>query len=106
MPGADAASLRQRAEQRLLAAQRAGDDASLLSALGALAAALPAGGAGVSIQTLQFQGGALEIKLRAADAGGLERLGQQLRSSGWRAEITGGGAVADGYEGRMRLVRG
>ena len=106
MPGGGTANLRQRAEQRLPAAQRAGDDAGLLSALGALAAALPAGGEGVSILALQFQGAALEIRLRAADAGGLERLGRQLRSAGWRAEITGGGAVGAGYEGRMRLARG
>ncbi len=80
--------------------------AGFLSALGALADAAPAGGDGVAIQTLQFQGGALEIKLRTADADRLERLSQRLRAAGWRTEITGGGAVSGGYEGRIRLVRG
>jgi general secretion pathway protein L len=106
MPGGGSVQLRQRAEQRLLAAQRAADDAGFLSALGALADAAPAGGDGVAIQTLQFQGGTLEIKLRAADAERLERLSQRLRAAGWRTEITGGGAVSGGYEGHIRLVRG
>ncbi|MCC7461474.1 MAG: hypothetical protein IT480_03325 [Gammaproteobacteria bacterium] len=104
MPGGGNRNLRQRAEQRLLAAQRSTDDAGFMSALGALANALGAGGE-VSIQSLHYQAGALEIKLRTSDADGLERLGRQMHSAGWQAQITGGGAVAGGYEGRMRLVR-
>ncbi len=106
MPGGGTANLRQRAEQRLLAAQRADDDAGFLGALGALATAVPAGGDVAAIQALQFQAGALEVRLRAADAAGLERVNQRLRASGWRAEIVAGGAVSGGYEGRIRLVRG
>jgi general secretion pathway protein L len=104
MPGGGTANLRQRAEQRLLAAQRAADDAGFMSALAAVAAAVPAGGGGVAIQTLQFQGGALEVKLRAGDADGLERVNQRLRAAGWRSEVTAGGAVSGGYEGRIRLA--
>ena len=107
MPGASGSSnLRQRAEQRLLAAQRTGDAGGLLSALGALAGAVPAAGGSAVIETFQFQSGALEVKLRAADADSVERLNQQLRAAGWRAELTAGGAVNGGYEGRIRLVRG
>jgi general secretion pathway protein L len=104
MPGGGTANLRQRAEQRLLAAQRGDDQAGFMAALGAIAAAVPAGG-GVTLQMLQFQGGALEVKLRAADADGLERVNQALRAAGWHADITAGGAVDGGYEGRIRLVR-
>ena len=106
MPGAGGTTnLRQRAEQRLLAAQRAGDDAGLMSALAAIAGAVPAAGGGAAIQTFQFQGGALDVKLRANDAESLERVSQQLRAAGWRAEITSGNAISGGYEGRLRIVR-
>lgn len=105
MPGGGVVNLRQRAEQRLLAAQRASDDAGLLGALGALATALPAGGDAAAVQAVRYQGGALEVKLRATDAEGLEKVSQRLRAAGWRAEILGGGAVSGGYEGRLRLVR-
>jgi type II secretion system protein L len=100
------ANLRQRAEQRLLAAQRSTDGSGLLSALAAIAGAAPAAGGGAAIQTFQFQGGALDVKLRASDAESLERLSRQLRAAGWRAEITAGGAVSGGYEGHIRLARG
>jgi type II secretion system protein L len=106
MPGEGSTTgLRQRAEQRLLAAQRADDGSGLMSALAAIAAAVPAAGGATAIQTFQFQGGALEVKLRANDADSLERLSQQLRAAGWRAEITAGGAISGGYEGRIRLAR-
>jgi general secretion pathway protein L len=106
MPGeGGGANLRKRAEQRLLAAQRGDDGSGLMSALAAIAGAVPAAGGGASIKNLQFQGGALEVQLRANDAESLERLSQQLRAAGWRAEITSGGAVSGGYEGRVRLAR-
>jgi len=106
MPGAGGATnLRQRAEQRLLAAQRAGDVSGLMSALAAIAGAVPAAGGGAAIQTFQFQGGALDVKLRANDAESLERVSQQLRAAGWRAEITSGNAISGGYEGRLRIAR-
>jgi general secretion pathway protein L len=106
MPGEGGVSkLRQRAEQRLLAAQRADAGSGLMSALAAIAGAVPAAAGGAAIQTFQFQGGALDVKLRARDAESLERLSQQLRAAGWRAEITAGGAISGGYEGRIRLAR-
>ncbi len=106
MPGAGGTTnLRQRAEQRLLAAQGAGDASGLMSALAAIAGAVPAAGGGAAIQTFQFQGGALDVKLRANDAESLERVSQQLRAAGWRAEITSGNAISGGYEGRLRIAR-
>jgi general secretion pathway protein L len=107
MPGeGDVAGLRARAEQRLLSAQRVDDGTGLLSALTAIAASAAGAGSGTAIQTLQFQGGALDVKLRANDAEGLERMSQQLRAAGWRAEVTSGAATGDGYEGHIRLARG
>jgi hypothetical protein len=76
-----------------------------MSALAAIAGAAPVAGGGAAIQTFQFQGGALDVKLRANDAESLERLSQQLRAAGWRADITAGGAISGGYEGRIRLAR-
>jgi general secretion pathway protein L len=106
MPGeGGTANLRQRAEQRLLATQRTADGSGLMSALAAIAGAAPVAGGGAAIQTFQFQGGALDVKLRANDAESLERLSQQLRAAGWRADITAGGAISGGYEGRIRLAR-
>lgn len=107
MPGeANVAGLRARAEQRLLAMQQTDDTTGLLGALTAIAASTAGAARDTAIQTLQFQGGALDVKLRANDAEGLERMSQQLRAAGWRAEVTSGAATADGYEGHIRLARG
>jgi general secretion pathway protein L len=104
MPGEGTGNLRQRAEQRLLAAQRADDGFGFMGALSAIAVAVPAAG-GAALQNLQFQAGAYEVRLRTADASGLERVSQRLRAAGWHADIISGGAISGGYEGRIRLAR-
>lgn len=101
-PGTGA--VRSRLEQRLLAAQSDASGAGFMPAVAALAQAL--NGAHASLQALSYREGGLDLKLKATDAESLERINQALRSSGWQAELTSGGAAASGYEGRIQLRRG
>jgi hypothetical protein len=76
-----------------------------MPALSALAQAL-GGVHGASLQALSYRDGGLDLKLKASDAESLEHVNQALRSSGWQAELTSGGAAAGGYEGRIQMRRG
>ena len=96
--------VRSRVERRLLAAQSESGAAGFMPALAALAQALS--GAHASLQALSYREGGLDLKLKASDAESLERVNQALRSNGWQAELTSGGAAASGYEGRIQLRRG
>jgi general secretion pathway protein L len=98
----DTGSARARIEQLLLAAQGGDNRAGLLPAMQALAEAL-AGAPGARLQSLDFRDGVLQLKLRAGDAQGLERITQSLRSAGWNAELVSGAAAGDAYEGSLRL---
>jgi general secretion pathway protein L len=101
MPGVqNTADARRRMEQRLAAARGAGQ--GLLPALQALAQA-QAGAPGTSLQALSFHDGTLDLKLSVRDAASLDRLSQSLRSSGWQANLTGGGNAGNGYEGRIQV---
>lgn len=97
--------VRSRIEQRLLAAQGDASGSGFMPALAALAQAL--GNAhGTTLQALSYRDGGLDLKLKASDAESLERIDQALRSNGWQAELTSGGAAASGYEGRIQMRRG
>jgi hypothetical protein len=75
-----------------------------MPALAALAQAI-SGARGASLEALSYRDGGLDLKLRAGDAESLERIDQALRSDGWQAELTSGGAAATGYEGRIQIRR-
>jgi len=87
-------------ERRLAGARGAGT--GLLPALQALVQARDAA-PGTSVQSLNFHGGALEMKLSAPDATSLDRLSQSLRSNGWQADLTGGANSGSAYEGRIQM---
>jgi len=104
MPGdPNTLDARRRMEQRLNAARGAGG--GLLPALQALAQARDAV-PGMSVQALQFHGGALDMKLSAPDAASLDRVSQALRNSGWQADLTGGSNAPSGYEGHIQVRAG
>jgi len=96
---ASAADARRLMEKRLAGAPGAG---GLLPALQALVQARDAA-PGTSVQSLNFHGGALELKLSAPDASSLDRVSQSLRSSGWQADLTGGTNTGSAYEGRIQM---
>jgi general secretion pathway protein L len=93
---------RARIEQLLLAAQGGDNRVGLLPAMQALAEALAAA-PGARLQSLDFRDGVVQLKLRAGDAQGLERINQSLRSAGWNAELLSGASAGDAYEGSLRL---
>lgn len=95
-------SVRTRIEQALRAAQSGDDQVGLMPAMQALAQALGAA-PGARLQGLDFRDGTLQLKLRASDAQGLEKINQSLRAAGWNAELVSGGAAGDAYEGSLRL---
>jgi len=101
MPGdAGVGDARHRMEQRLSMARGAGG--GLLPALQALAQARDAA-PGTSVQSLNYKGGSLEMKLSAPDATSLDKLSQSLRSNGWQADLAGGTNAGAGYEGRIQM---
>jgi len=97
---ASSADARRLMEKRLAGARGAGG--GLLPALQALVQARDAA-PGASVQSLNFHGGALEMKLSAPDASSLDRLSQSLRSNGWQADLTGGSNSGSAYEGRIQM---
>ncbi len=103
MPGESGSNdARRRMEQRLLALRSGGGANGLLGALQALATARGAV-AGTTVQSLNFHDGVLELTLNAPDAASLDHLSQQLRSSGWQADLVGGGTVGSAYQGRVQI---
>ena len=82
----------------------AGDDIALVlvTALANARSAAPQ----ARIESLRFQNGALEIKVRADNAESLERINTQLRSRGLQAELLSGAASDSGYDGQIRIRRG
>jgi len=100
---ASASEARKLMERRLTGARGAGE--GLLPALQALAQARDSA-PGTSVQSLNFHGGSLEMKLSAPDATSLDRLSQSLRSSGWHADLTGGSNAGAAYEGRIQMRSG
>ena len=99
-PGMGDARLRM--QQRLLAVRSGGGAGGLLGALQALAQAR-GGAAGTSVQSLNFHDGLLELTLNAPDAASLDHMSQQLRNSGWQADLIGGNTVGTAYQGRVQI---
>jgi general secretion pathway protein L len=93
---------RRHMEQRLAALRSGGGASGLLGALQALAQAR-GGTPGTSLQSLNFHDGVLELTLNAPDAESLAHLSQQLRSSGWQADLVGGNTVGSSYQGRVQI---
>ena len=104
MPGEPSTlDARRRMEQRLAATRGAGG--GLLPALQALAQArdtVP----GLSVQALQFHGGALDLTVSAPDAASLDRMSQELRRNGWQADLTGGSNTGSVYQGHIQVRPG
>jgi len=97
---ASASEARRVMERRIAGGRGAGE--GLLPALQALVQARDAA-PGTNVQSLNFHGGALEMKLSAPDATSLDRLSQTLRSNGWQADLTGGTNTGSSYEGRIQM---
>jgi len=97
---ASAAEARRVMERRIAGGRGAGE--GLLPALQALVQARNTA-PGTNVQSLNFHGGALEMKLSAPDATSLDRLSQTLRSNGWQADLTGGTNTGSSYEGRIQM---
>jgi general secretion pathway protein L len=100
---ASASEARRLMEKRLAGSRGAGE--GLLPALQALAEARDTA-PGTSVQSLNFHGGALEMKLSAPDATSLDRLSNALRSNGWHADLTGASNSGSAYEGRIQMRSG
>lgn len=102
----DVGTAKRRMEDQLVALRAGGGDAAgLLPALAALAQARSSAPESV-IQSVGFDAGAVQVRVRAPNAETLERLSAALRSTGWQAELQGGAASGDGYEGRISLRMG
>jgi len=103
MPGESGSNdARRRMEQRLVALRSGGGANGLLGALQAVATARAAV-AGTTVQSLNFHDGLLELTLNAPDAASLDHLSQQLRNSGWQADLVGGSTVGSAYQGRVQI---
>ncbi len=104
LPGdSDGANPRARIEQRLLAVRAGqGDTGPWLRALAALASARIASPE-AELESLGLESGAVNVRIKAANAESLERISAALRASGWQAELQGGSASENAYEGRIRL---
>lgn len=103
MPGAQmSADARSRMSRRYQALQDNGGQSGLLPALGAFAAARNAA-PDAELLGLSMREGTLDLRVHAADAASLDRINQQLRSSGLMTEISSGTAADSGYEGRIQI---
>jgi general secretion pathway protein L len=103
MPGEPSTvDARRRMEERLLTLRSGGGSNGLLGALQAVARARDAA-PGTSVQSLSFHDGVLELTLNARDAASLDHLSQQLRSSGWLADLVGGNTIGGAYQGRVQI---
>ena len=58
------------------------------------------------LEALNFHDGALQLKVRAADAQSLDRINRTLRAAGWQADLVSGAAAGDAYEGNIQLRGG
>jgi general secretion pathway protein L len=97
---------RREVERQLIALRAAGSGAGdFLPALAALAAAR-ATVPDARVESVTYQPGSLDVKLQAADAASVERINAALRAGGWQAELQGGAAVGQGYQGRIKVMPG
>lgn len=94
---------RVRMEQQLTTIRSGGGSGGdLLPALAALAQARGAS-PDAELQSLGFDAGTVDVRIRAGSAESLERINASLRNGGWQAELQGGTASAEAYEGRIRI---
>ena len=90
-------------EQQLLAIRSGGSSGGdLLPALAALAQARSAA-PDAELESLGFDAGTVDVRIKAKSAESLEKINASLRNSGWQAELQGGTASAAAYEGRIRI---
>ena len=106
MPGeTNTSNARRRMEARWTALQGSTDSSGLLAMLAAVAQAR-AGSSGTSLQALSYRNGLLELQVSAPGADALDHISQQLRSSGWRADLTSGTSSGGAYQGRIQMKPG
>ncbi|MFO1427522.1 MAG: type II secretion system protein GspL [Steroidobacteraceae bacterium] len=100
------ADLRREIDRRLIAVRSAGSGGGdFLPALAALAqarASVPT----AQLERISYESGALDVQLRASDAAAVERVNAALRGGGWQAQLQGGSAVGEQYQGRIHIVSG
>jgi general secretion pathway protein L len=100
MPGMANTPNARKVMETKLAAVRAATTSGLLPALEAMVQArntVP----GSVVQALSFRSGSFDLKVSAPDAASLDRMGQNLRSNGWQADLASGNSVGSAYEGRL-----
>lgn len=87
-------------EAKLRQAQDASESSGLLAMLSAVSQAR-AGAPGTSIQSLSFRDGSLEMQVNGPGADALDHISQQLRSSGWQADLTSTNTAGSAYQGHI-----
>jgi type II secretory pathway component PulL len=106
MPGEhNSSNARRRMEARLTALQGSTDSSGLLAMLSAVAQAR-AGSTGTTLQALSYRDGLLELQVSAPGADALDRISQQLRTGGWRADLTSGSTSGGAYQGHIQMKPG
>jgi type II secretory pathway component PulL len=102
MPGMANTPNARKVMEAKLAAVQAATTSGLLPALEAMVQArntVP----GSVVQALSFRNGSFDLKVSAPDAASLDRMGQNLRSNGWQADLASGNSVGSAYEGRLMV---
>jgi general secretion pathway protein L len=102
---AGAGEVRARAEALLRGGDAATGRGALLPALQALALAMHAA-PDARLDALSFRDGALQLKLRAANAQSIDRINQALQSGGWHPELVSGQPDGDAFIGSVELRPG
>ncbi len=106
MPGEhNSSNARRRMEARLTSVQGSTDSSGLLAMLSAVAQAR-AGASGTALQAVSYRAGTLELQVTAPGADALDHISQQLRTSGWQADLTSGNATGGAYQGRIQMKPG
>jgi type II secretory pathway component PulL len=100
MPGMANTPNARKVMETKLAAVRAATTSGLLPALEAMVQARSSVPGSV-VQALSFRNGSFDLKVSAPDAASLDRMGQNLRSNGWQADLASGQSVGTTYEGRL-----
>jgi general secretion pathway protein L len=106
MPGEhNSSNARHRMEARLTAVQGSTDSAGLLAMLSAVAQARN-GATGTTLQALSYRDGQLELQVSAPGADALDHISQQLRTGGWRADLTSTTSSGSSYQGHIQMKPG
>jgi general secretion pathway protein L len=106
MPGEhNTSNARRRMEARMTALQGSTDSSGLLAMLSAVAQAR-SGATGTALQALSYRDGLLDLQVSAPGADALDHISQQLRSGGWRADLTSATSSGGAYQGRIQMKPG